>query len=179
MKFNVAWAKVAAQNVSLKIATVILAVFAAFQLIVIGQLALRTPLVIERACFSKALGIKNADPTAEEIKAFLVEALPRRFDTNGNALDGYISPSESSAREKEQAALKTRQIIQRVLVSEVKIDGKNISVMADRLLSIGKIRTLMPLNLTVTVEVTSRSEANPYGLILASSNQIEEKEDKR
>ena len=53
MRFSTAWAKTAAQNVTLKVATVVLAGVSIVQLSVIAGLSIKDPLVIERACFSK------------------------------------------------------------------------------------------------------------------------------
>src|SRR5258708_1748805 len=112
MRFATAWAKVAAQNVTLKVATVILGGITIVQLIFIGQLIARNPLVVERTCYSKVMSAKPADPTTDEIKSFIVEALPMRFDSNGFLRDGYFSIEETLAREKELAVLKQRQMLQ-------------------------------------------------------------------
>jgi hypothetical protein len=179
MKFTTAWAKTAAQNVTLKVATVILGIVTVFQLSVITGLSMKEPLIIERSCYSKVLTAKPADPTQEEIKSFLSEALPMRFDSTGYLKDGFLAIEETIARDKELATLKSRQMNQRVLISEIKFDGKDIQVFTDRLVSIGKIKSALTLNLKVKVEQTNRSESNPYGLIVSSISQIEEKEDKK
>ena len=102
-----------------------------------------------------------------------------RFDSIGNSIDGWLAIEESIAREKEIATLKQRQMTQKVLVSEVKFENKDIIVTTDRIMSIGKIKSVLPLNLKVVVQQSTRSESNPYGLILSSISQIEEKEDKK
>ena len=61
MKFSTAWAKIAAQNVTLKIATVILAIISGVQLFVITGLVTRDLPVIERKCFSRAIQVKAVD----------------------------------------------------------------------------------------------------------------------
>ena len=179
MRFSTAWAKTAAQNVTLKVATVVLAGVSIVQLSVIAGLSIKDPLVIERACFSKKSIIKNSNPTQDEIKSFLTESIPMRFDSIGNSIDGWLAIEESIAREKEIATLKQRQMTQKVLVSEVKFENKDIIVTTDRIMSIGKIKSVLPLNLKVVVQQSTRSESNPYGLILSSISQIEEKEDKK
>lgn len=178
MKFSTAWAKTAAQNVTLKVATVILAVVSVVQLFVIAGLASRDLPVIERGCFSRALQTKPQDPTKNEIEAFIIEALPMRFDSNGYLKDGFLSIEEAVSREKEQATLKQRQIFQKIVFQDVKHNGKDVFVTADRLLSVGKIKSALTLNLKVTLQQSNRTESNPYGLILSSVSQIEEKEDK-
>lgn len=178
MKFDVAWAKVAAQNVTLKGVCLLLAVFSVVQLVVVVRLSLKDPIVIERSCFSRVVEKRSPTATQEEISAFLGVVLPQRFSSDGPTPAGLISASETVAREKELAALKTRQIVQKVLVNDVKMDGKTIIVEADRLISIGKVKSVLPLKLRAQVEVTTRSEGNPYGLILSATNQVEEKDEK-
>lgn len=178
MKFNTAWAKTAAQNVTLKIATITLAGATITQLIVIVALATKDLPVIERGCFSRALLAKSSNSTKNEIEAFLVESLPMRFDTASYFKDGFLSIEETTSREKEQTTLKQRQISQKVVITDVKSDNKEILVQADRILSVGKIKSVLPLNLKVSLQQTNRTESNPYGLILSSVNQIEEKENK-
>lgn len=178
MKFSTAWAKTAAQNVTLKIATVVLAAVSVVQLFVIGSLASRDLPIVERGCFSRALQAKPVDPTKNEIEAFLVEALPMRFDTNGYLKEGFLSIEETVSREKEQATLKQREIKQKIIVQDIKNNGKDILITADRFLSVGKIKSALSLNLKVMVQQSNRTESNPYGLILSSVTQIEEKEEK-
>ena len=176
MKFSTAWAKVAAQNVTLKVATLILAIISVTQLGVITSLASREPLVIERSCYSRMLPTKNAQPDQNEIKGFLDVALPMRFDSDGYFKEGFLSLQEVGARDKELATIKQRQMNQKIVISDLKIAEKLITITADRLISIGKIKSALPLNLEVTLEQTNRTEANPYGLIIGAINQIEEKE---
>lgn len=178
MKFTTAWAKTAAQNVTLKIATMVLAVISVIQLFVIGGLATRDLPVVERGCFSRPLQAKPLDPTKNEIEAFLIEALPMRFDSNGYLKNGFLSIEETVSREKEQATLKQREIRQKIIIQDVKNEGKEILITADRLLSVGKIKSALTLNLKVIVQQSNRTESNPYGLILSSVIQIEEKEEK-
>lgn len=178
MKFSTAWAKIAAQNVTLKIATVILAIISGVQLFVITGLVTRDLPVIERKCFSRAIQVKAVDSSKNEIEAFLIEALAMRFDSNTYFKDGFLSIEETISREKEQTALKQRQIQQQILIQDVKAEGKEVLITADRFLSIGKIKSVISFNLNVVLEKTNRTESNPYGLILKSTSQIEEKESK-
>lgn len=176
MRFSTAWAKTASQNVTLKVATVTLTVICLAQLSVITGLSFKDPIVIERACYSKIAKAKNPEPTQDEIAAFITETLPIRFDSNSILKDGVLAIEETIAREKEMVTLKSRQMTQRVLVTNVKFEGQDILVQTDRLISVGKIKTILPLNLKVTVQQTTRSESNIYGLIISSISQIEEKE---
>lgn len=176
MRFSTAWAKVAAQNVTLKVATVVLAVVSSVQLIIIGQVANRDPLVVERSCYSKIVEAKASVLTNDEIKSFLSESLPMRFDSNGYLKPGFLSLSEAAQRDQELQVIKQRQMLQRILISDITIAGKNITVAADRLISIGKVKSALPLTLKVVLEQTIRTESNPYGLILTNASQVAQKE---
>lgn len=178
MKFNIAWAKVAAENVTLKVATVILAAVSVTQLFFIGSLALRDLPVVERGCYSRIVKAKPDDPTESEIKAFLEKALSIRFDSTAYVKDGFLSIEETVSREKEQATLKQRQISQKIIISDIKVDKKEVLVLADRLIAIGKVKSTLGFNLKVSVQQTNRTESNPYGLILSAVEQIKEKESK-
>ncbi len=178
MKFTVAWAKTAAQNVTLKIATITLSIIACVQLVVISITATKTPLIIERSCFSKKMQIENSQITKDEISAFLNESIPMRFDSNGSLKPGFLALDESIQREKEINILKSKQMNQKILINDIKFQDSDILVFADRIISIGKIKSVLALNIKVSVQQTTRNELNVYGLILNSVNQIEEKEDK-
>jgi hypothetical protein len=178
MRFSTAWAKTAAQNVTLKTAAMLLGIVCLFQLSVIAGLSMKDPLVVERSCYSKASTLKNSKPTQDETASFLNEAIPMRFDSAGSLKEGFLALDETISREKEMTTLKQRQMDQRVLVSDVKINGDEILVTTDRLISIGKIKSVLPLNLKVTVLQTNRTESNPYGLIVGSISQVVEKEKK-
>lgn len=178
MRFSTAWAKTAAQNVTLKVATVVLAGVSTVQLSIIAGLAMKDPIVIERACFTRKVIKKNPEHTQDEIKSFLIETIPMRFDSNGILSEGVLAIEETIAREKEMGTLKSRQMTQRVLVSDVTFKGKDIVAYTDRLISIGKIKSVLPLNIKVAIHQTNRSDSNPYGLIISSISQIEEKEEK-
>jgi len=177
MKFTTAWAKTAAQNVTLKVATVTLTIIALSQLIVIVSLSQKELPVIEKGCFSKATLAKPPDAGKNEVESFLIESLAMRFDSDSYIKDGFLSLEELAGREKEQSTLKQRQINQKIVVGEIK-NEKEIIVLLDRLLSVGKVKSVLPLKIKVTLQKTNRSESNPYGLVLSSVNQIEDKDEK-
>lgn len=177
MKFSYAWARVAAQNVTLKVCTVILAIVVLVQLFAITSLALRAPLIVERSCLTRTLSLASSQHSQDEIKAFLQEVLPERLDSDAHPHADYLSMEEAAAREREQAALGEKQMRQRFLFGEASISEKEILVNGDRLISIGKIKSVLPLVLRISVKQVSRSESNPYGLILATISQVEDKRD--
>lgn len=178
MRFSVAWAKTAAENVTLKVATVVLAVVVLAELTIIAGIAVKDPLIIERACFSRAIASKHASPNDEEIKSFLAEAIPLRFNSESVAKEGYLAIAEVQSRDKELAQLAQRQMSQKVITNKINILNGKIMVSADRLVSVGKIKSVLPLNLLIVLQETDRTEANSYGLIISSIEQVEVKEEK-
>tara|TARA_B110001454_G_scaffold122549_1_gene114447 strand:+ start:38805 stop:39350 length:546 start_codon:yes stop_codon:yes gene_type:complete len=173
MKFTTAWANIASQNISLKLATVTLAVTSIVQLIAIINFTSKDLPVIERGCFSRAIIAKPLENGKNEIESFLAEALPMRFDTHSYIRDGFLSLEQLTIREKELSSLKQKEISQKLIISEIKSDTKEITVRADRLMSVGKIKSVLPIQLTIALQKTNRTESNPYGLVLSSVTQVE------
>ena len=75
---------------------------------------------------------------------------------------------------KEQSELKNKSFDQRVIVRSIKFDQDKYFVEADRLISIGKVRTAVPFDLTVNISSKVRSVSNPYGLILTMVDQVKD-----
>ena len=171
MKFASAWAEIAKQNLSLKVALASLSFCSVLLAMVSLKLALREPLVVERACYNRTL--KTVDPrrTKEEIEAFVRQALEMRFNTEGKASGELIASTELANRSQEQKELASRQIRQKLIVNAVSVEDSEVSVEADRLLTVGSIRSALPMILKVRVESQERSESNPYGLILINVKQ--------
>ena len=179
MKFPLAWARIAAQNVTLKVCASLLSLVVAVQLIAMTSLALRAPLVVERSCVTRtlALALASSQHSQDEIRSFLEEALPARLDSEARFHADYFSLEEGAAREREQAALSAKQMRQRFLFGRASISEKEILVSGDRLISIGKIKSVLPLVLRVTVKQVSRTESNPYGLVLAEVSEVKDRKD--
>jgi len=174
MKFTVAWSKVLSQNVALRFTILCLSVSVIGLLVVLAKLSLRDPIVIERACFSQTLEPASTDRTQAEISAFIKEALVQRFDTNAVLQEGFVSAEEAQFREQEQRGLKDKEMKQRVLVNQIdKISGADIIVDADRIISVGPVRSALPFALRLTVSSISRSRGNPYGLRLIQVKALE------
>jgi hypothetical protein len=179
MKFSNAWAKTAAQNISLKVATVLLTVVTVIQLFAIIQLSSKTPLVIDRGCISHAVLPRSAQPTTEEIQAFLFETIPARFDSSAFVKANVLSNEEDSLRQRELEAMKQKQMEQKLIVYDVQVSEKEVLVNADRIISVGKVKTVLPFDLKVKVKTTDRTEWNPYGLVLTSTVQATNEKEKK
>jgi hypothetical protein len=116
---------------------------------------------------------ENAKPTKEEIAAFIEKALSARFDTAPESLE-YLSFKQRTFREKEQSELLKQNMTQKVIVNDIKITKESIMVNSDRLISIGKIRSVLRFPLQINLESAERTDGNPYGLLLSDVNPIEE-----
>lgn len=176
MKFNVAWAKVAQENSILKTGVLVLGTTCAFLGVCLTQMALRNPLVIERGCFSKAVQIADSQHTNLEIEFFVEAALAQRFDSKDPGRETFLASSEKDLRSKEQKDLVARKLNQRVIVNAVSVSEKGILVEADRLISVGDIRSAFKFPLAVKVESVTRTVANPFGLILSEVKPVDLKE---
>ncbi len=165
------------QKSSLQIALTIMSVTAsAFGIMNIFS-SMKDPIVIERGCDSKIAEIQSANQTKVEIENFIKIALSARFDSilkNDPAI--YLTENLQTARMKEQLELKNKSIDQRVIVRSVKFEQDKYLIEADRLINIGKIRTAVPLDLTVNISSKVRSVSNPYGLILTMVDQIKDEQ---
>lgn len=164
MRFTTAWSEVVAQNTTLKLVIALLTVLTACLGFTSAKLSMREPLVIERACYSQAVPTGSTRRTEAEIEAFNREMLRERFDSGAILVPGHLSSEEEAFRKQEQEALKTSNMTQRIVVNSVKVDKESISVDADRIISVGQIRSAFPFPLTVMLSSTSRTEGNPYGL---------------
>lgn len=136
---------------------------------------MKDPIVIERGCESRIAEIQSANQTKGEIENFIKIALIARFDSilkNDPAI--YLTENLQTARAKEQSELKNKSIDQRVIVRSIKLDHDKYFVEADRLISIGKVRTAVPLDLVVSISSKIRSVSNPYGLILTMVDQVKD-----
>ena len=136
---------------------------------------MKDPIVIERGCDSRIAEIQSTNQTKTEIENFIKIALSARFDSilkNDPAI--YLTENLQTSRAKEQSELKNKSIDQRVIVRSIKFDQDKYFVEADRLISIGKVRTAVPLDLMVNISSKVRSVSNPYGLILTMVDQVKD-----
>lgn len=172
MRFPNAWASIARENVALKWGVVALALVAVMLGTVLAFAASAPPVVIERGCISRELKRSPPAQTEAEIEAFVKEALAQRFNSEAVASSAYLSLDELAARDRDLRELENRKMRQRVLVNEVKREGGRVSVDADRLISVGAIRSALVFPLVLTLGTVPRTEANPYGLVLI---QVESK----
>jgi hypothetical protein len=176
MKFTTAWANVLTQNMTLRASIAVLGVCALVLSISTVKLALRDPLIIERECVSKSRQATSTKHTPVEIDAFVRTALPKRFDSDAADAQVVLSSEENGFRAKEQDELAKRSMSQRVLVNGMKVNGSDVTVDADRLIAVGKIKSVIPFPVTVSLSTTDRTPGNPYGLVIRRVSQIKQEE---
>lgn len=165
------------QKSSLQIALVIMSITAFTFGVMNIFLNLKDPIIIERGCDSRLAEVQSVSQTKDELENFIKIALSARFDSslkNDPAI--YLTEILQLARMKEQIELKSKSIDQRVIVRSIKLDQDKYFIQADRLISIGKVRTAVPLDLVVNVASKVRSLSNPYGLVLTFVDQIKEED---
>lgn len=175
MKYTEAWANVVAQNLNLKVVSIILGVLS----IVLGMITLRLTfkesVIIERGCFSKTVSPVKDEHSKEEIESFLKESLSQRFDSESQPVDGLLSPDELRLRIAEQKEFISRKMTQKILINNVTETSEGFKVDADRLISVGDVRSAFRFPLMVKLESRSRSYSNPYGLLVTTTKSIDEK----
>jgi hypothetical protein len=174
MRFTTAWAEVVSQNLTFKIVAGLLSLVAITLAVALVQASSREPLIIDRACVSRTVVSGNTERTAVEIQAFVEEALKARFNTEAEGKEGLLSPQELAFRKQEQENLKASQMTQKVIVNKVSVKKDSVNVDADRLVSVGAIRSAFIFPLSVTLTSVLRSELNPYGLLLSKVSQTKE-----
>lgn len=178
MRFTVAWSKALSQNVALRFSILCLSVTVIGLLVIITKLTVREPIIIERACFSQAIDKAGTERTESEISAFIKEALSQRFDSDSSPQGDLLSVAEVQFREQEQRAFKEKEMKQRVFVNHIeKISGGDINVDADRLFTVGPVRSALPFPLRLSISSVTRSRGNPYGLRIITVKPIDKSQE--
>jgi hypothetical protein len=183
MRFTTAWSEVSKQNNILRIAILSVSIASILSLLVLIYFAFKDPLIIERGCLSKvSSATSNQSPTKEEVENFIRDVLAQRFNTDTNAISDNIAIDELSNRSAEQEELKRRGIRQTVLVNSVTKKDNTYQIDCDRIMAVGSLRSALPFPLLVTIDRATRSQANPYGLVLlkvSALNKDGEKNEKK
>jgi tetrahydromethanopterin S-methyltransferase subunit H len=104
--------------------------------------------------------------------------MEKRFNTDALDVPIFLSASELDVRNREVDELTKKGMAQKILVNSVKIEKDKISVDADRILSVAKIRSALPLPVTVKIKQTDRSNGNPFGHVLSDVSMISTEEKK-
>ena len=132
-------------------------------------LTLRDPLLIDRGCVKTALvPADSGKRTESEIKAFVREAASERVDSDQD-FTPLLSDAELKTKIAELAELKKRDLRQRLIVEGVTVTDNEARVEGVRLFSVGDLRSAIKAVLIFKFAAVSRTRANPYGLVLLSS----------
>ena len=128
--------------------------------------ASQAPLIVERGCFSRAVSPLGDTATDDEMKAFAFVAVKARFDTRESNVE-LLSLIQRGYRATEQDELEKQKLKQTVIVNDVVVEKDGLRVDADRLISVGEIRSTLKFPLKVQLSRVARTESNPYGLVLS------------
>jgi len=175
MRITTAWAEVSAQNVMLRLAlagSLLSSIAFAIGLVLVSA---REPLIIERVCHTKALKTVASSRTKDEIEDFLRQTVVMRFNSEMVVAPGVLSEREEGTRRQEMDDFATRRITQRILLNSITLQGQRAKIDADRILSVGQVRSAFAFPLIVNFVATSRSEANPYGLVVDKVEPADER----
>ncbi len=175
MKYTEAWSSVVSQNFNLKIVTIVLGALSIILSMLALKMTFKDSIIVERGCFSRSLQPAKDEHSKQEVENFLREALSQRFDSLVMATDGLLSPDELKLRDQEQKEFVSRNMKQRFVINSVNETAEGFKVDADRLISVGDVRSAFKFSLLVKLESKSRSFSNPYGLLVVSSKQSEDK----
>ena len=167
MKLSEYWSDLLTTNFLLKWLVVSLSLLCGILTCALAVASSREPLIIERSCLSQVVPTKGTRHTEEEIVSFVRFVLPKRFDSDASDSKFYLTDSETSRREGEKNELAQKNIGQRVLVSSVRLSGKDAIVEMDRVLNMGGLRSAIPSVIRVGFIAIERTEANPYGLLIS------------
>jgi hypothetical protein len=179
MRFTQAWAEIASQNSILKIFALVLCGCCLVLTVATAKLALKDPLVFERGCYTIKRQAVSAERSTQEIETFLKMALAERFDTGAIVIPGHLSAEEEGAKQVEQKELSQKGMTQRVVIGTIKVDKTTVEVDADRLISVSQIRSAFAFPLVVTIATATRSDSNPYGLLVVKISQKRDKPDEK
>lgn len=171
MKFNSAWDTVEKENRSLRFLVIGLLLLAIALSIAVMSNAAQAPLIIERGCFSRVLSPVGDASSDDEMKAFASVAVKARFDTKASDTQ-LLTILQLGYRATEQDELSKQKMKQTVIVNDISIAKDGLTVDADRLISVGEIRSTLKFPLKVQLVRVARSESNPYGLQLSAVEEI-------
>lgn len=175
MRFSTAWANIAKQNVSLKVALVSVSVASVFLSIGFMKTSFKDPIVIERSCKTESLVASSIEPTVAEMKQFVKKALLERYSSEEIAAVSYLSKKLNKEKLTENKLFKKKDVVQLSLVRSVDVTKDKIIANVDRIFSMGKTRPAYPSKFALKVQSIKRTLENPYGLILVSIKTITQK----
>jgi hypothetical protein len=138
--------------------------------------ATRDPILVDRSSRKTVIIEKVAtdEEKISEVENFLREALSLRFDSKVKSSSELLSKELARAHEIEEGELKAKQVAQSVVVNGIQKTKDGFVVDADRIVSISKLRSAFSFPLKAQIEKTSRSEQNPYGLMLIRIEKLKE-----
>lgn len=173
MRMTSSWTRLIFENTGLKTALICLTFITLALAALLFEANGKEPLIIERSCYSKAVEIIGSQQTKEEVESFIRQALSQRFDSDVKSVE-LMDTELRDLKNKEQEDLTSRQMRQFVHMNSLSGDRGNFAVDADRVISVGNIRSALRFPLTIKVAAVPRTASNPYGLLLIDVTQVKE-----
>lgn len=175
MRFSFSQTKDAFERSTLKLAVFCLSVLTLTFSILLAVDFTKEPIVVERSCETSLAKVSAGTQSKDEVMNFVRLALRERFDSTVEYDPAvYLSQELLVVRNREQDELKRSGIDQRMIVREVFVDGDHFTADVDRIVAVGKVRSAIPMKLSLQVLSKVRSLTNPYGLIISSLSEIKE-----
>jgi hypothetical protein len=176
MKIISEWKSLNLQVNALKISVLFLSALSLTIGIGAVSLALKNPVVIREGDANTAaqnIALGSVEPTADEVTSFLRLAISARFSPETKS-SAFISSDELQSKAREEQDLSQRGMKQRVYFISANVSGNDITAECDRVIAVGALRSVVPLNLKIEVARVTRSRENPSGLVLKRLSQIKE-----
>ncbi len=171
MKFHVAWDSLEKENQFLKILLFSFLIVTLGLAVTIIAVSAKDPILVERGCYSRLMERRDPVPTKEEMVSFAEEALKARFNSSWTN-PSLLSDEQNGFRTKEQAELTRQKMKQAVVVNKVESQSEYLIVDADRVISVGDIRSSFRFPLKLKVERSTRTAGNPYGVVLYEVSEL-------
>jgi hypothetical protein len=178
MKLSNAFDSIERENRFLRLLTTLLVILSAF---LIGVLYLnldKPPLLVERS--SRGFEIvrptdqKRTDQDLTQATKLMLQA---RFTSEAIAPELFINQKQLLLRETEQREMKSRNMLQNIVVRSVEVEKESVTAEIDRVISVGELRSALKARLKINFEEVSPNELNPYGLLLSLAEPINEQKE--
>lgn len=178
------WGDEEAQNRILKYLLLLFAGVSIAQVIVIGGLAFKRPLIVS-VTNDRTLLVETREPDPNLLKQELARAISNYLKTrhnwdwttieaNSKAASRYVAPEFREryliSTQEEIRIAHEKQVSQKFFPEEPVIDMKEkaAKVHAERIIIIGGVRAAQGLNFDIGFSLGSRTEVNPEGVFIVS-----------
>ena len=179
MKFELAWADVLARNNLLKVFAGLTTILSVVLSVGLVRAATREPIVVERECSTLIANLGDAKHSENEIRDFVEQAIESRFDHRFHFASTLFTKELAAGYQSEEEQYKRRGIQQTLVVNQVIVEGAEVTVDADRIVTMGKVRAVLKFSLKLKIAKVPRSNFNPWGLIIENIEVIKDENEEK